>query len=191
VSIFPAYRMSKTALNAETRMLAAALKNTGIVANCVSPGWVKTSMGAEVIVKEIDPWKALEASMDGHNVMPMAKAAPLADFLITTTGRSRAVRMEHIEKMENGAILANAAPNLKKHGVSFDEAISIFFDPLAATFDDPGHSSGERRLLTIGYSSRDRLIIVCHTERRGSVRLISARRATKGEKRRHEGKEPH
>ncbi len=43
--MFPAYRMSKTALNAETRMLAAALKNTGIVANCVSPGWVKTSMG--------------------------------------------------------------------------------------------------------------------------------------------------
>jgi uncharacterized DUF497 family protein len=84
-----------------------------------------------------------------------------------------------------------AASNLKKHGVSFDEAVTVFFDPLAATFDDPDHSVGERRLLTIGYSSQDRLVLVCHTERKGSVRLISARRATKGEKRRHEGKEPH
>ncbi len=84
-----------------------------------------------------------------------------------------------------------AASNLKKHGVSFDEAVPIFFDPFAATFDDPGHPSGEHRLLTIGYSSRDRLIIVCHTERRGSVRIISARRATKGEKRRHEVEAPH
>lgn len=84
-----------------------------------------------------------------------------------------------------------AASNLKRHGVSFDEAVTVFFDPLAATFDDPDHSLGERRLLTIGYSSQDRLVLVCHTERRGSVRLISARRATKGEKRRHEGKEPH
>ncbi len=96
-------------------------------------GWVgrgvaarAIGMGAEVIVTEIDPWKALEANMDGHNVMPMAKAAPLADFLITTTGRSRVVRMEHIEKMKNGAILANAGhfdyeidiPSLKRDAVA-------------------------------------------------------------------------
>ena len=83
-----------------------------------------------------------------------------------------------------------AVSNLKKHGVSFDKAVTVFFDPLAATFDDPDHSSGERRLFTIGYSSQDRLVIVCHTERKDVVRLISARRATKGEKKRHEGKEP-
>ncbi len=81
-----------------------------------------------------------------------------------------------------------AVLNFKKHGISFDEAVSIFFDPLAATFDDPDHSLDERRLTTIGYSSQDRLLVVCHTERSGSVRLISARRATKREKKRHEGK---
>lgn len=82
-----------------------------------------------------------------------------------------------------------AAANLRKHGVSFDEAVTVFFDPLSATFDDPDHSLGESRLLIIGYSSRERLIIVSHTERKGSVRIISTRRATKGEERRHEGKQ--
>ena len=82
-----------------------------------------------------------------------------------------------------------AVSNLKKHGVSFDEAVTVFLDPPAATFDDPDHSSGERRLFTIGYSSQGRLVIVCHTERRDAVRLISARRATRGETKRHEGKE--
>ncbi len=80
-----------------------------------------------------------------------------------------------------------AAENLKKHGVSFEEAVTVFYDPLAATFDDPDHSIGEDRFLTVGYSSRGRLLVVCHTERRGKVRLINARRATAGERERHEG----
>ena len=79
-----------------------------------------------------------------------------------------------------------AASNLAKHRVSFEEAVTVFYDPLAASFDDPDHSQGERRLITMGYSSRSRLLVVCHTERRGSVRLISARRATRREKHRHE-----
>jgi uncharacterized DUF497 family protein len=82
------------------------------------------------------------------------------------------------------------ASNLTKHGLSFDESVTVFFDPLSATFNDPDHSLGERRLFTIGYSSQVRLIVVCHNERKGSVRLISARRATKREKNRHGGKEP-
>lgn len=53
-----------------------------------------------------------------------------------------------------------ALSNYKKHGISFDEAVSVFFDPLAATFDDPDHSLDERRLITIGYSPQDRLIVV-------------------------------
>jgi uncharacterized DUF497 family protein len=79
-----------------------------------------------------------------------------------------------------------AAANLKKHKVSFDEAVTVFYDPLAATFDDPDHSHGERRFLTIGYSSQGRLLVVCHAERRGAVRLINARRATTHERKRHE-----
>ncbi len=59
-----------------------------------------------------------------------------------------------------------AAANLKKHAVSFEEAVTVFYDPLAATFDDPDHSHRERRYLTVGYSSRERLLVVSHTERR-------------------------
>ena len=76
--------------------------------------------------------------------------------------------------------------NRRKHGVSFDEAVTVFYDPLAATFDDPDHSGGERRLITVGYSAQGRLLVVCHTERRGAVRIISARRATARERKRHE-----
>ena len=79
-----------------------------------------------------------------------------------------------------------ARRNLKKHGVPFDEAVTVFYDPLSATFDDPGHSLGERRFVTVGYSSRGRLLVVSHTERGNAVRIISARRATARERRRHE-----
>ena len=79
-----------------------------------------------------------------------------------------------------------AASNLLKHRVSFEEAVTVFYDPLAAMFPDPDHSRGERRFITIGYSSNGHLLMVCHTERRASVRLISARRATRRERNRHE-----
>jgi uncharacterized protein len=79
-----------------------------------------------------------------------------------------------------------AASNLKKHRVAFDEAVTVFYDPLAATFEDPGHSQDERRLVTIGYSARGRLLVVCHVERGGGVRVISARHATPRERKRHE-----
>ena len=79
-----------------------------------------------------------------------------------------------------------AATNLAKHSVSFDEAVTVFFDPLAATFDDPDHSRSESRSVTIGYSSKNQLLVVCHTERRDAIRLISARQATAAERRQHE-----
>lgn len=79
-----------------------------------------------------------------------------------------------------------AAQNLEKHEVSFDEAVTVFHDPLAATFDDPDHSAGEQRFVTIGYSSQNRLIVVAHTERGESIRIISARLATSQERKRHE-----
>ncbi len=79
-----------------------------------------------------------------------------------------------------------AEHNLKKHEVSFDEAVTVFHDPLAATFDDPGHSVAEHRFITIGYSSQGRLIAVAHIEREESIRIISARLATSQERERHE-----
>ena len=58
-----------------------------------------------------------------------------------------------------------AKQNLKKHGVSFDEAVTAFCDPLSATFDDPDRSVEEQRYVTIGFSSKDRLLVVAHAER--------------------------
>lgn len=79
-----------------------------------------------------------------------------------------------------------AATNLKKHGVTFDEAVSVFADPLARIFDDPDHSLDESREIIIGYSTKPRLLVVGFTERSGRVRLIHVRRATKLERKRHE-----
>ena len=76
-----------------------------------------------------------------------------------------------------------AARNLRKHGVSFDETITVFLDPLALTFDDPDHSVDERRFITIGLSTKQRLLFVAHADRgEERIRIISARRATRGEK---------
>lgn len=81
---------------------------------------------------------------------------------------------------------AKAEQNRKKHRVSFDEAVTVFYDPLTATFDDPDHSIGERRLITIGYSFHDRLLVVAHAERGTSIRIISARPANARERKNHE-----
>lgn len=77
-----------------------------------------------------------------------------------------------------------AKKNLKKHTVPFEEAMTVFYDPLSATFDD--HSDDEERLITIGYSSRSRLLVVSHTEREKIIRIINARSATTQERKRHE-----
>ena len=75
--------------------------------------------------------------------------------------------------------------NQRKHGVSFDEASTVFGDPLAWTIDDPDHSADEARFLTTGLSSQ-RLIIVAHTDREGRTRLINAREVTAAERRTYE-----
>ena len=81
---------------------------------------------------------------------------------------------------------AKAERNVKRHRVSFDEAVTVFYDPLAATFDDPDHSVREHRLITIGNSSRGRLLVVVHVEGGDSIRIISARLTTARERKRHE-----
>jgi uncharacterized DUF497 family protein len=68
-----------------------------------------------------------------------------------------------------------AAANFKKHGVTFQEAASVFGNPLAITFQDPDHSGNEEREMTFGLSLQKRLIVVSHTERKNRTRIISAR----------------
>ncbi|WP_447585128.1 BrnT family toxin [Pseudoxanthomonas mexicana] len=78
---------------------------------------------------------------------------------------------------------AKDASNRRKHGVSFEEARSVFYDEFALQFYDEHHSSGEDRFLMLGMSSVAHLILVCHCERDGGgvIRIISARKATKQE----------
>ena len=78
--------------------------------------------------------------------------------------------------------------NQKKHGVSFDEAKTVFFDDLAKLIPDPDHSIGEQRFILMGLSSRYKLLTVCHCERDGyTIRIISARKADKFERKQYEG----
>ncbi len=81
---------------------------------------------------------------------------------------------------------AKAAANVKKHGIAFDEASSVFLDTLAATGSDPDHSVGEMRWLTIGAAKSGRLLVVSHTDQRDTIRIISARPCTAAERRLYE-----
>ena len=74
-----------------------------------------------------------------------------------------------------------AASNLSKHGVSFEEALTAFGDPLARIFDDEDHSIKEQREIIIGHSAKEHLLVVCFTAQGESVRIFSARKATRRE----------
>jgi uncharacterized DUF497 family protein len=79
-----------------------------------------------------------------------------------------------------------AAANLRKHRVAFPEAATAFADPLSITIPDPDHSIGEERVVLIGQSDRRRLVVVAHVERGELIRLISARLATRRERKTYE-----
>jgi hypothetical protein len=79
-----------------------------------------------------------------------------------------------------------ARENLRAHRVSFEEAKTVFDDPLSITIEDPLHSVGEFRYIDIGRSTNGRLLIVVYTERGSSVRIISSREAIKSERRKYE-----
>ncbi len=81
---------------------------------------------------------------------------------------------------------AKARTNLKKHGVSFQEASSVFDDLLFITFLDMEHSLDEERYITLGLSQRNRLLLVAHTDREEAIRIISARTATRNERKFYE-----
>ena len=79
-----------------------------------------------------------------------------------------------------------AAKNFRKHRVSFNEAATVFGDPLGTTVADPDHSLAEDRYITVGMSSRRRLVMVGHTERGERIRIISARELTRAEREAYE-----
>jgi uncharacterized protein len=79
-----------------------------------------------------------------------------------------------------------ASSNLARHGVSFEDAASVFFDPLARIFDDEDHAWDEHREIIVGHSRRDHLLVICFIERGDTVRIISARKATRNERKDYE-----
>ncbi|PYV36453.1 MAG: hypothetical protein DMG06_30735 [Acidobacteria bacterium] len=83
---------------------------------------------------------------------------------------------------------SKAAANLKKHGVSFEEATTVFSDPLSLTISDPDHSASEARFLDLGMSHQSRFLVVSYTERGDDIRIISARLANRHERKTYETK---
>jgi uncharacterized protein len=81
---------------------------------------------------------------------------------------------------------SKARLNLRKHRIDFDEASTVFADTLSITIPDPDHSEDEERWVTLGLSNRHRLLVVVHTEEDETIRLISARRADRFERRKYE-----
>ena len=79
-----------------------------------------------------------------------------------------------------------AKANLRKHDLSFEDAATVFLDPLALTFPDPDHSGAEKREITIGHTARHRVVFVSHCQRGNRMRIISARKATRGERKQYE-----
>jgi hypothetical protein len=79
-----------------------------------------------------------------------------------------------------------AASNREKHRISFAEAIGVFGDPLARIFDDPNHSDTERREIIVGHTMGRRCLVVCFVQRGNRIRIFSARRATRQERRDYE-----
>ncbi len=79
-----------------------------------------------------------------------------------------------------------ARRNIEKHGVSFEEAATVFGDPLSLTIDDPLHSGDEERFVTVGETVNQGILVVVHTERGDSIRIINARKATRNERKTYE-----
>jgi uncharacterized protein len=79
-----------------------------------------------------------------------------------------------------------AASNLRRHGVPFEEAVGVFADPLARIFADEDHAIEERREIIIGHSMRERLLLVAFTQQEATIRIISARKATRHERKDYE-----
>ena len=81
---------------------------------------------------------------------------------------------------------SKAKSNLAKHGVSFEEASTVFGDPLSLTIPDPAHSQAEDRSIVLGQSHQRKLLVVVHTERGDNIRIISARRSNRRERKSYE-----
>jgi len=105
---------------------------------------------------------------------------------LTAVPRAKRSRNRYTGRVEFEWDPRKAAQNLRKHNISFKEADTVFGDFLSTTVSDPDHAADEGRYITVGLSDRGRLLMVAHAERRERVRIISARRLTRSERRAYE-----
>jgi len=132
----------------------------------------------------VPPDWALELTLDPAALFACAKspsASSAVDFPTSYTYNVCMIRFEWSPAKSNS--------NLKKHGVSFEEAQSVFYDEYARQFFDDEHSGDEERFIMLGTSNRSRILVVCHCERASDdvIRIISARKATRIERKYYEG----
>ena len=106
--------------------------------------------------------------------MPCHCSRSICSLSKQKTSKSIAVKLEWDTK--------KAISNMQKHSISFEEAGTVFGYPMALTFDDPDHSTGEMRFLTFGLTRTNKFVIVSYTERQGVTRIISARKMSKQER---------
>jgi uncharacterized DUF497 family protein len=111
-------------------------------------------------------------------------AVPLARS--SSPGTLRGVKRYRFGELEFSWDERKALQNARRHGVHFEEAATVFVDPLARVYDDPDHSETEARFILVGYSLAGRLLLVVHAEKGDTIRIISARRPTPRERAKYE-----
>jgi uncharacterized DUF497 family protein len=118
----------------------------------------------------------------GGIVIPPSGYAIMRDISVFKSGNDLELAFEWDKQ--------KAKANQRKHSISFEEASTVFDDPLAVNFDDPDHSTGENRYLIIGLSDQGKFLFVSYTDRNNKIRLISARLVTPKERRYYERENP-
>ena len=118
----------------------------------------------------------------GEIVIPTSGYAIMRDISVFKSGNDLELAFEWDKQ--------KAKANQRKHSISFEEASTVFDDPLAVNFDDPDHSTEENRYLIIGLSAQGKLLFIAYTDRNNKIRLISARLVTPKEKRSYERENP-
>jgi uncharacterized DUF497 family protein len=122
----------------------------------------------------------------GRAVYTVVTSSPQSNLTAYSAEAMMPVRVARRESMEFEWDETKAEANLQKHGVSFTEAMTVFGDPLSLTAYDPDHSTTEDRYIIMGMSSENRLLVVSHTDRGDKIRVISARAATRRERKDYE-----
>lgn len=157
-------------------------------------GWTQTELGwrARTDQGRIAHIEGGDVNLTLRRVAGLARAFGMDPVELIrdpgTVPRPRKHRLRHVS-LEFEWYAEKARSNIAKHGITFEEATTVFGDPLSTTIPDPDHSLGEQRYFTLGMSDRNRLVVVWFAERDDALRIIGARQATPRERKDYEKRE--